>query len=128
MKNKREILSNHNLPEALGPYSQATRDENYIFFSGQLPIDSKTSKPAVTIEEQVDQILSNISNALKELDSDLSNVMKVTVFTTSLENLQLINKVYERYFNDNPPARSAIEVTKLPNDVQVMLDFQVKIY
>lgn len=120
---QKEIISTKDAPQAIGPYSQAVRFDNLIFVSGQIPIDPETGKILKgNIREQTKQILENLSNILAAGGSSLNNVLRTTIFLTNLENYSVVNEIYAQYFNDLPPARSTVQVAKLPMDAQIEID------
>jgi len=120
---QKEIISTKDAPKALGPYSQAVRFDNLIFVSGQIPIEPETGKILRgNIKEQTRQVLKNLNNILTAGGSSLDNVLRTTIFLTNLENYSLVNEVYTQYFNDLSPARSTVQVSKLPMDAQIEID------
>lgn len=120
---QKEIISTKDAPQAIGPYSQAVRFDNLIFVSGQIPIDPETGKILKgNIREQTKQILENLSNILAAGGSSLNNVLRTTIFLTNLENYSVVNEIYAQYFNGLPPARSTVQVAKLPMDAQIEID------
>ncbi len=120
---QKEIISTKDAPQAIGPYSQAVRFNNLIFVSGQIPIKPETGKILKgNIKEQTRLILKNLSTILAAGGSSLDNVLRTTIFLTDLENYPVVNKTYAQYFNDLPPARSTVQVAKLPMDAQIEID------
>ena len=120
---QKEIISTKDAPQAIGPYSQAVRFDNLIFVSGQIPIEPESGKILNgDIEEQTKQILKNLNNILTAGGSSLDNVLRTTIFLTNLENYSVVNETYAQYFNDLPPARSTVQVAKLPMDAQIEID------
>lgn len=102
-------------PKAIGPYSQAVRNGQFVFLSGQIPIDPASGKLVGDgIEEQATQVLKNISALLHHLKLSFSNVVKTTIFLTDLGNFQTVNKLYEGALGQAKPARSTIQVAGLP--------------
>ena len=119
----KEIVSTKDAPQAIGPYSQAVRLENLIFVSGQIPIEPETGKIMKgNIREQTRQILESLNNILLAGGSSLDNVLRTTIFLTNLEDYSVVNETYAQYFNDLPPARSTVQVAKLPMGAQVEID------
>ncbi len=102
---------------AIGPYSQAQIVGNLVFTSGQIPIIPETGAIAVGLEAQAHQVFHNISELLKAAGSDLSRVVKTTVFIKDMNDFAAINAVYAQYFVEPFPARSCVEVARLPKDV-----------
>ena len=120
---KRIIVKTDSAPEAIGPYSQAIVVGDIVFSSGQIPINPITGNiDATDFEGQVRQVLENLNAVLNEANSNLQNVVKFTVFVTDLNNFQILNHVFKEYFPNNPPARSAVQVSRLPKDVLVEID------
>jgi 2-iminobutanoate/2-iminopropanoate deaminase len=102
-------------PKAIGPYSQAVEANGMLFISGQIPIDPATGKFAEGgITEQTEQVMKNIGAILKEAGMDYSNVVKSTCLLSDMDNFAAMNAVYGKYYAENPPARAAFAVVKLP--------------
>ncbi|CAG9614061.1 2-iminobutanoate/2-iminopropanoate deaminase [Bacillus rhizoplanae] len=116
------VISTQHAPGAIGPYSQAMKAGNFIFTSGQLPIDPKNGEMPETIENQTKQSLENVKAILKEAGSDLSKVVKTTVFLKDMNHFAQMNEVYSTYFTENCPARSAVQVARLPKDALVEIE------
>ena len=118
-----EIISTENAPKALGPYSQAIRANGMIYCSGQIPINPATGAiEAQTIEEQTTQAITNLKNVLEKAGSSLAKVVKTTVFIKNMNDFAALNKVYAELFGDTKPARSCVEVARLPKDVLVEIE------
>lgn len=118
-----EIIHTDNAPAALGPYSQAIKVGDMVYCSGQIPIDPATNTiHAVTIEEQTRQAISNLSNVLTAAGSSLQQVVKTTVFIKDMNDFAALNGVYAEMFAPNKPARSCVEVARLPKDVKVEIE------
>ena len=123
MTSNKTIIATKNAPAAIGPYSQATTNGQLIFTAGQIAIDPKTGTIVPgNIEAQTHQAIRNIQEILRVIDIDLEAVMKTTVFMTNLADFTHMNKVYEQYFDNNPPARSAVEVAALPLGAQIEIE------
>jgi 2-iminobutanoate/2-iminopropanoate deaminase len=119
----REIIATDQAPKAIGPYSQAIRAQGLIFTSGQIAIDPATQQViAGDVSAQTDRVLQNLAAILKESGSNLGNVLRCTVFLKNMSDFAAMNEVYGRYFKENPPARSTVEVARLPKDVLVEID------
>ncbi|MDD5434057.1 MAG: RidA family protein [Nitrospira sp.] len=117
------IISTKNAPAAIGPYSQGIKSGDYVFISGQIPIEPGTGCLINgDIEEQTEQVLKNLQAILSASGLLLGHVVKTTLYLKDLSNFERVNNVYKRYFVDNPPARSTIEVSRLPKDVQIEID------
>jgi len=117
------VINTDRAPKPVGPYSQAINFKGIIFISGQIAIDPKSGKLIKnSIEDQIIQVLENLGAILKSQNLDFKNIIKVTVFTSNMSYFEVINKIYSKYFTINPPARSFIEVSKLPNDADVEIE------
>lgn len=101
-------------PAAIGPYSHGFRYENLVFTSGQLGINTATGKLGANIEEQTDNAFKNLTAVLEEGGSCLSKVIKCTVFIKNMDDFAAVNKIYGSYFTSDYPARTCVEVAKLP--------------
>ena len=104
-------------PAAIGPYSQAQITGDLVFASGQIPIIPETGEIAVGLEAQANQVFKNISEILKAAGTDISKVVKTTVFIKNMDDFAKINEIYAQYFTEPYPARSCVEVARLPKDV-----------
>jgi len=119
----KEIICSENAPKAIGPYSQAVRINGMLFLSGQIPLDPSTMQLVEgTIQMQTERVLENLRAVLTAAGLSLEHVVKTSVFLKNLSEFPQMNEVYARYFPTNPPARSTVEVAKLPRDVQVEID------
>lgn len=117
------VISTKNAPGAIGPYSQGIKGNGFIFVSGQLPVDPATGAFAgETIEAQTEQSLKNVKSILEEAGSDLSKVVKTTVFIQHISDFAAMNGVYAKFFAKDCPARSCFEVGKLPKDALVEIE------
>ncbi len=116
----KEVVYSANAPEPIGPYSQAIKVGNMLFISGQVAIQ-KPSGNLVTgnISDESQQVMTNLSEVLKAGGMDFSNVVKTTIFLTDMNNFPKVNEVYGSYFDNQPPARETVEVSRLPKDVNV---------
>jgi len=120
---EKEILINHNGPKAIGPYSPALKIGNLVFASGQLPIDPITGEIVESdIESQTRRSLENLKAALKPYSIDLKNIVKVTIFLKDMNNFSRVNKIYSEYFTSQFPARSCVEVSRLPKDADIEIE------
>ncbi len=112
-----------NAPAAIGPYSQAIEVNGFIYASGQLPVDPATgSFPEGGIKEQTRQSLTNVQSILKAAGTDLSHVVKTTVFLASMDDFAAMNEVYAEFFSQPYPARSAVAVKQLPKGALVEIE------
>ena len=106
----KRIIFTEKAPKPVGPYSQAVISDTLVFISGQIPLDPKFQKIVKGgIEAQTGQVLENLKNILKSIDLTLADVMKTSVFLSDLNDFQNFNKVYSRYFDKNPPARTTVQ-------------------
>jgi 2-iminobutanoate/2-iminopropanoate deaminase len=119
----KKINSTEKAPAALGPYSQAVEANGTLYISGQVPVDPETGKVVEGgIEEQTDQVLKNIGAILKEAGYTYEDVVKSTCLLSDMENFAAMNKVYAKYYPENPPARAAFGVVKLPLGVMIEIE------
>ena len=118
------IISTSAAPAAIGPYSQAVRAGNLLFVSGQIPLDPATGQliPQDTIQDQTARVLENLKAILAQAGATLDNVVKTTVFLKDMEDFAAMNQVYKTFFPSDCPARSAVQVGRLPKDVQVEIE------
>lgn len=126
MAQTKTMISTTQAPRAIGPYSQAVRVGNLLFTSGQVPLDPATgSLVPGGIREQTKRVLDNLAAVLKEAGLDMDNVVKTTVFLKNMADFAAMNEVYAQYFAPEgvvPPARSTVEVARLPKDALVEID------
>ena len=119
----KKIVSTTEAPAAVGPYSQAVRIGPMLFTAGQIPLDPKSGQiVSEDVAEQTRRVLDNLTAVLKAESMDFSNIVKTTVFMTNLGDFQTMNEIYATYFNDQPPARSTVQVTALPKGAQVEIE------
>jgi 2-iminobutanoate/2-iminopropanoate deaminase len=121
---KREIIATTRAPQAIGPYSQAVRfSGSLVYTAGQIPIDPTSGQVVgTTVAEQTEQVLRNLSAVLTAAGASPATAVKVTVFLKNMADFAEMNDVYGRYFPQAPPARSAVEVARLPKDVLVEIE------
>lgn len=120
---EKEIILSKKAPAAIGPYSPALKVGNLIFASGQVPIDPKTGKMIEgDIEAQTRRALENLKAVLKPYSIGLENVVKATIFLKDMNNFLRVNKVYGEYFKEKFPARSCVEVSRLPKDAEIEIE------
>lgn len=110
-------ISTTNAPQAIGPYSQAIVSGNTVYCSGQIPINPKTGEIPQGVEAQAHQVFKNIRNLLEASDTSIDNVIKTSVFIKNMDDFAQINAIYAEYFTEPFPARSCVEVARLPKDV-----------
>ncbi|MBN2000846.1 RidA family protein [candidate division KSB1 bacterium] len=121
----KSIVLSSDAPQAIGPYSQAVifKDRPLIFTAGQIAIDPKTGDMvAGGIELQTRQVLENLAAVLKSAGSGMQNVVKTTVYLKNMEDFAVMNQVYAGYFDKQPPARSAVQVARLPKDALIEIE------
>jgi 2-iminobutanoate/2-iminopropanoate deaminase len=116
-------ISSDGAPRAIGPYSQAIAIPGLLFLSGQVPLDPKTgSLLQGSIQDEVARVLENLKAVLEAAGSGLGRVVKTTVYLTNLKDFEAMNEAYARYFGDNRPARSTVQVAALPKGARVEID------
>lgn len=116
----KQIINSSNAPAPIGPYSQATLAENTLFISGQIAIDPNSgSLIKDTIEQETNQVLLNLGAVLEAANMTFKNVVKCSIFLSSMDDFGAVNAIYANYFDSNPPARETVEVSKLPKGVNV---------
>lgn len=119
----REVISTKDAPQAIGPYSQAIKANGFVFVSGQVAIDPATQQIITgDVAAQTDRVLRNLSEILEAAGSGLGKVARSTVFLKNMNDFAAMNAVYGKYFSTTPPARSTVEVARLPKDVLVEID------
>jgi len=119
----RDLIRTQDAPQAIGPYSQAIRANGFVFVSGQVAIDPSNQQViAGDIAARTDRVLKNLSAILKAAGTDLKKVVRATVFLKNMSDFAAMNEVYGKYFPVVPPARSTVEVARLPKDVLVEID------
>ena len=110
-------------PKAIGPYSQAIKANGMVFASGQIALDPASGQVIEGgVTEQTERVLNNLKAVLEAAGSSLDQVVKTTVFLSDLSDFAGMNETYGRFFGENPPARSTVEVSRLPRDVRVEID------
>jgi 2-iminobutanoate/2-iminopropanoate deaminase len=119
----RQVIATEQAPKAIGPYSQAIRAQGLVFTSGQIPLDPVTGQIVPgDVSAQTDQVLKNLAAVLHSAGSSLDKVLRCSVFLQNMGDFAAMNEVYGRYFKLTPPARSMVEVARLPKDVLVEID------
>ena len=119
---EKQIVSTNNAPQAIGPYSQAVVVGEMVYTSGQLGMDPVTMELKETVEEQAHQACKNLIQVLEAAGSSIENVVKTTVFLDDINDFVRVNEVYAQYFKEPYPARSAVEVGKLPKLAKVEIE------
>lgn len=121
---KRKIIKTAEAPQAIGPYSQAVEVGGFLFVSGQIPIDPETGNLVqADIKTQTERVMENAKAILSAAGYEMQNVVKSTIYLKSMSEFAAVNEVYGRYFPSDPPARATVEVSRLPKDVSVEMDF-----
>jgi 2-iminobutanoate/2-iminopropanoate deaminase len=119
----RDVIATKDGPAAIGPYSQAIRANGFVFVSGQIALDPVTNTlVSGDVAFQTDRVLKNLSGILKAAGTSLEKVVRSTVFLKNMGDFASMNEVYGSYFSSAPPARSTVEVARLPKDVLVEID------
>ncbi|MGM9936107.1 MAG: RidA family protein [Candidatus Ornithomonoglobus sp.] len=120
-------ISTDKAPAAIGPYSQAIEVGGLLFCSGQIPVDPATGVIPEGVEAQAEQALTNVKNLIEAAGSSIDNVVKTTVFIKNMEDFGTINGIYAKYFTEPFPARSCVEVARLPKDVLLEVEAIVEL-
>jgi len=119
----REVISTNDGPKAIGPYSQAIKANGFVFVSGQVAIDPANQQVVPgDVSVQTERVLRNLAGILKAAGSSLEKVVRSTVFLKNMGDFAAMNEVYGKHFTSAPPARSTVEVARLPKDVLVEID------
>jgi 2-iminobutanoate/2-iminopropanoate deaminase len=117
---KKEIINTSQAPAPIGPYNQATRVNNMLFISGQIPADPETGELLMSsIEEETHRVMKNLKAILEAAGLGFENVLKTSIFISDMDNFSRINEVYGSYFSGEYPARETVQVARLPKDVNV---------
>jgi len=117
------IIHTNEAPKAIGTYSQGIKSDNFVFTSGQIPINPKSGKLIKgDFKSEVKQVLINLNGVLKGGGSSLQQAIKLTVFLTDLSHFAQVNEIFNEFFPDNPPARSAVQVSALPMNARIEID------
>ncbi|GFZ31144.1 reactive intermediate/imine deaminase [Clostridium zeae] len=119
MKN---IISTENAPKAIGPYSQGISIENLVFTSGQIPLDPATGELIIEIKAATKRSMLNVKAILEQAGSSLDNIIKATIFLKNIDDFNSVNEVYGEFFKENPPARSCVEISRLPKDAVIEIE------
>ncbi|TXJ43488.1 RidA family protein [Brachyspira pilosicoli] len=120
---EKKVIKTHKAPEAIGPYSQAVKSGNFLFASGQIPLDPVSGSMAENnIQAQTERVMENIKGLLESQNLTFANVIKTTCFLSDMANFAAFNEVYAKYFTENPPARSTVAIKALPKDALVEVE------
>jgi 2-iminobutanoate/2-iminopropanoate deaminase len=118
----KRIISTSKAPAAIGPYSQAVETGNTLYISGQLPLDPESMEMPEDIKDQAEQVMKNTGAILEEAGYSYKDVIKSTIFLSDINNFQAMNEVYGKYYQEEPPARSAYEVANLPKGAKIEIE------
>jgi len=117
------VIHTTEAPKAIGTYSQGIKSDNYVFTSGQIPINPQSGELIKgDFKSEVKQVLINLNGVLKGGGSSLQQAIKLTVFLTDLSHFAQVNEIFNEFFPDNPPARSAVQVSALPMNARIEID------
>ncbi|HEY8497328.1 MAG TPA: RidA family protein [Limnochordales bacterium] len=120
---ERQVIHTDRAPKAIGPYSQAVKAGGFVFVSGQIPLDPETGRLVDgDIVAQTERVLKNVQAVLEAAGASMADVVRATVYLKDLNDFAVVNEVYARFFPSAPPARVAVEVSRLPRDVRVEID------
>ena len=120
----REIIATDDAPKAIGPYSQAVKAGGMVFISGQIPIDPKTGMVVQSdIKTETKLVMENAKAIITAAGGSLSDIVKATIYLKNMSDFAAVNEIYGSYFPVDPPARATVEVSRLPRDVAVEIDF-----
>ena len=118
----KKVISTTKAPAAIGPYSQAIEANGFVFASGQIPVDPETGEIPEGIEAQAEQVLTNVKNLLAAAGASMEQVVKTSVFIKNMDDFSTINGIYAKYFEKDCPARSCVEIARLPKDVLLEME------
>ncbi len=122
-----KVIKTLEAPAAIGPYSQAIKANGFLFVSGQIPLTPNGELAGDDIKTQTKQVLKNLKAILKEADLSLKDAVKTTIFLKSMDDFSVVNEIYAQAFGEHKPARSTIEISKLPKDVLVEIELIAKV-
>ncbi|MDU7069983.1 RidA family protein [Campylobacter ureolyticus] len=122
-----KVIKTLEAPAAIGPYSQAIKANGFLFISGQIPLTPNGELAGDDIKTQTKQVLKNLKSILKEADLSLKDTVKTTIFLKNMDDFSIVNEIYEQAFKEHKPARSTIEISKLPKDVLVEIELIAKV-
>ncbi len=122
-----KVIKTLEAPAAIGPYSQAIKANGFLFVSGQIPLTPNGELAGDDIKTQTKQVLKNLKAILKETDLSLKDAVKTTIFLKSMDDFSIVNEIYAQAFGEHKPARSTIEISKLPKDVLVEIELIAKV-
>lgn len=119
---KREVIHTSNAPGAIGPYSQGIVVGDFVYTSGQIPLNPATGELVTDIKLATKQSMENVKAILEAAGTSLDNVIKTSIFLKDLNDFSIVNEIYGTYFKENPPARSCVQVAKLPKDAVIEIE------
>ena len=122
-----KVIKTLEAPAAIGPYSQAIKANGFLFVSGQIPLTPNGELAGDDIKTQTKQVLKNLKSILKEADLSLKDTVKTTIFLKNMDDFSVVNEIYAQAFGEHKPARSTIEISKLPKDVLVEIELIAKV-
>ncbi len=122
-----KVIKTLEAPAAIGPYSQAIKANGFLFVSGQIPLTPNGELAGDDIKTQTKQVLKNLKAILKEADLSLKDAVKTTIFLKNMDDFSIVNEIYAQAFKEHKPARSTIEISKLPKDVLVEIELIAKV-
>ena len=117
-----KVIKTLEAPAAIGPYSQAIKANGFLFVSGQIPLTPNGELAGDDIKAQTKQVLKNLKAILKEADLSLKDTVKTTIFLKNMDDFSVVNEIYAQAFKEHKPARSTIEISKLPKDVLIEIE------
>jgi 2-iminobutanoate/2-iminopropanoate deaminase len=124
----KKVIYTDKAPKPIGPYSQAVCIDGWLFISGQIPLDPSTGTlVAPNFEKQVERVLENLKAIVEYAGGSLSSIVKTTIFLRDISMFPVFNEVYSKYFKEEPPARSVVEVKNLPRNAEIMIEAVAKI-
>jgi len=115
-------VQTHDAPQAIGPYSQAIKSGGFVYTSGQIGLMPTGELAGSDVEIQTHQVLKNLHYVLEAAGAKMTDVIKTTIYLADMDDFAQVNAIYERYFGDHKPARSTVEVSRLPKDVKIEID------
>lgn len=118
----RKAIQTEKAPAAIGPYSQAIQAGDFLYISGQIPINPANNKVEEGIENQTKQVLSNLEAILAKAEASFDQAVKFTIYLSSMEDFKVVNEIYGTYLQEPYPARATVEVSRLPKDVLIEMD------
>ncbi len=119
----REVVTSKRAPKAIGPYSQAIKAGGFVYCSGQIPFNPDTGELVLgSITDQTRQVLTNIKSVLEAAGTTMEKVVKATVFLKDMDDFGEMNSEYSKWFGEEPPARAAVQVARLPKDVGIEIE------